>query len=138
MVSPQEVEGLPRQLGRDQEPPRTRREVTNIGPGVGCQMNSTKGREYEGRANTTASGLTCQAWSASDYPEVGEHNYCRNPDGDDGGVWCYGADGDLDYCPVPWCLPVKVLDFSLDNDGAPDSRGSFTHASLWAIRGGLG
>ena len=31
------------------------------------------------------------------------HNYCRNPDSEDGGVWCYTTDPDVkwEYCDVP-------------------------------------
>ena len=33
-------------------------------------------------------------------------------------------------CPGPSCSPLKVLDFSLDNDFEPDKNNSYTHASL--------
>ena len=55
-----------------------------------------------GRMNVTASGISCQFWLASQphvpkYTDVGkegdteagEHNHCRNPSGELGGVWCY-------------------------------------------------
>ena len=31
------------------------------------------------------------------------HNYCRNPDSEDGGVWCYTTDPKVkwEYCDVP-------------------------------------
>ena len=51
--------------------------------------------------NQDRSGKTCQKWTAqsphrhsrtpSKYPNkgLGDHNYCRNPDGEGGGIWCY-------------------------------------------------
>ena len=32
------------------------------------------------------------------------HNYCRNPDGDENGPWCYTVGNKRwDYCDVPEC-----------------------------------
>ena len=63
--------------------------------------------DYSGTAHTTIGGLTCQAWPVQDseYDRLGGNNYCRNPDGDSGGVWCYTTDHDkgYDYCSVPLC-----------------------------------
>merc|ERR1719252_203428 len=56
--------------------------------------------DYRGCQTTTKSGYTCQAWNkqsphahsmtpaSKDNYGVGEHNYCRNPDGSDT-IWCY-------------------------------------------------
>ena len=78
--------------------------------GVGCQDEVTGGADYIGTANTTSGGLTCQAWSVQEPHEhglsdVGDHNYCRNPDGHTGGVWCYTTDPDIKWeeCHVPLC-----------------------------------
>ena len=31
-------------------------------------------------------------------------NYCRNPDGDELGPWCFVSQlGQFDYCPLPLC-----------------------------------
>ena len=61
---------------------------------------------YRGTKNTTLSGKTCQKWT-SQTPNthdrtptnktylnkgLGDHNYCRNPDGD-ANIWCYTTDG---------------------------------------------
>ena len=41
--------------------------------------------------------------------DMGEHNYCRNPDEGDGGVWCYiNPNYDYEYCPVPECSTMEV------------------------------
>ena len=101
------------------------------------------GASYLGKMNVTTSGKTCQAWSAQEphehgYTEVGEHNQCRNPDGDSGGVWCLTTDPDKqwEYCSVPICARgpkmTKILDFSADNDQEPDSNGEYIGATLEA------
>ena len=76
---------------------------------VGCQNESTKGRDYQGSASTTRNGNTCQNWSSQspqehDLAHVGNHNKCRNPDGEEA-VWCYTTDQQhrWEYCDVPLC-----------------------------------
>ena len=71
--------------------------------------------DYRGAVNEAALGFACQAWTShnyaytpDNYPDagLGAHNYCRNPDGADGGAWCYNAESDLPewgYCDVPRC-----------------------------------
>ena len=136
-----------------------------------CQEGNPLGVRYSGRVNFTTSGISCQFWAASEphvpkYTDVGkvedtepgEHNHCRNPNGEPGGVWCYTIDPDLEweYCSVPECgngemssptwessLQVefqgnplfapkmtKVLDFSADNDHESDNNDKFTSATL--------
>ena len=68
--------------------------------------------------NQTRDGLECRRWDdESDLPGTGRRqqwgselgseaeNYCRNPDEDSGGVWCYTNDPDdyWGYCDVPEC-----------------------------------
>ena len=59
---------------------------------------------YRGCQNTTKNGITCQKWTEQsphkhnrtneNYPNkgVGDHNYCRNPDNEPHGIWCYTTD----------------------------------------------
>eukprot|EP01084_Bolivina_argentea_P316220 548080_1 len=61
------------------------------------------GENYRGCLSTTISGKTCQKWTSQsphthsrtsqNYPNkgVGDHNYCRNPDGHTS-IWCYTTD----------------------------------------------
>ena len=73
---------------------------------IGCLP--TDGTAYTGKANTTESGLTCQMWSVNtphnhSFNGVGEHNYCRSPDGD--APWCFTIDpgNQWEPCDVPLC-----------------------------------
>nr|KAF6341842.1 hypothetical protein mMyoMyo1_015364 [Myotis myotis] len=80
-----------------------------------CMLGSGKG--YRGKKATTVAGTACQAWAAQEphrhsiftpetNPRAGlEKNYCRNPDGDVNGPWCYTTDPKklFDYCDVPQC-----------------------------------
>ncbi|XP_058633832.1 hepatocyte growth factor-like protein [Onychostoma macrolepis] len=73
-----------------------------------------KGEDYRGKVSTTKSGRTCQQWwskfphdhrwtpSATNGLEL---NYCRNPDGDRIGPWCYTTDPERRYesCDIPQC-----------------------------------
>lgn len=68
----------------------------------------------------TISGRTCQDWN-SQYPHKHEQtdkimlrnsrNYCRNPDGEPGGPWCYTNDRNKrwEYCNIPSCRKILPL-----------------------------
>lgn len=41
---------------------------------------------------------------------VGQHNFCRNPDRSEGGVWCYAAHNNTvsrELCNVPDCTAAE-------------------------------
>merc|ERR1711935_1214929 len=77
------------------------------------------GTNYTGVMRKTKSGKVCQKWTSqkphrhSRTPQnkrfkgkgLGNHNLCRNPDGEKGGVWCYTMSKGKrwEYCPVPKC-----------------------------------
>lgn len=71
-----------------------------------CTLSSDL-TEYTGQVSKTESGVDCQVWSAGD-PHVAkfnldlDHNYCRNPDDDPAGPWCYTTDPNTrwEYCSV--------------------------------------
>ncbi|XP_062300916.1 hepatocyte growth factor activator [Scomber scombrus] len=93
-----------------------------------------RGTDYRGVVGTTVSGGRCLPWNsdllydelhvgtvvASPLRGLGEHAYCRNPDGDKM-PWCYTLnDGAIswEYCDVPSCvmavfsrriIPMNVL-----------------------------
>ncbi|CAJ1086238.1 hepatocyte growth factor activator isoform X2 [Xyrichtys novacula] len=81
---------------------------------------NSRGRDYRGLVNTTVSGAHCLPWNSdllydelhvgtlgsSPLKGLGEHAYCRNPDGDKK-PWCYTLnDGAIswEYCDVPSCV----------------------------------
>jgi len=72
-------------------------------PGCDERMTGSKDRGYRGCQTTTRSGRACQYWTAQSphrhkqmdwHPNghgLGDHNYCRNPDGE-ATIWCYTTD----------------------------------------------
>ncbi|XP_005733531.1 hepatocyte growth factor a isoform X1 [Pundamilia nyererei] len=71
---------------------------------------------YRGRRSWTKSNITCQAWSDNNinehtfypdrYPTQDlRHNFCRNPNNDPGGPWCYTTDPNVraEECGIPQC-----------------------------------
>ncbi|KAH0629994.1 hypothetical protein JD844_012522 [Phrynosoma platyrhinos] len=88
-----------------------------------------KGEDYRGRVNVTTSGIPCQRWDSQTphrhhfvpekyeckvfptlFPTVRlEENYCRNPDNDSHGPWCYTMEPNtqFDYCAIKPCAGDK-------------------------------
>ncbi|KAK3557122.1 hypothetical protein QTP70_024640, partial [Hemibagrus guttatus] len=72
------------------------------------------GEDYRGGVSKTMTGRTCQQWW-SKFPHDHRYtpsstnglelNYCRNPDGDNIGPWCYTTDPERRYesCNIPQC-----------------------------------
>uniref|UniRef100_A0A8C8AL79 Prothrombin n=1 Tax=Otus sunia TaxID=257818 RepID=A0A8C8AL79_9STRI len=72
------------------------------------------GQNYQGTISHTKSGIECQVWTskyphipkfnATNYPNLIE-NYCRNPDSNPKGPWCYTRDPTVkrEECPIPVC-----------------------------------
>ena len=75
------------------------------------------GAGYRGTVSKTRHGLKCQRWdsqfphkhahiTSETHPNAGlEENYCRNPDRESSGPWCYTTSDNTrwDYCDVPLC-----------------------------------
>ena len=74
-----------------------------------------EGVEYTGVQDETKHSYTCMRWDATS-PHVpraevlqnltdSNHNYCRNPDNDPKGPWCYTTDPNkrFQYCNIPSC-----------------------------------
>ncbi|VDI38021.1 Hypothetical predicted protein, partial [Mytilus galloprovincialis] len=80
-------------------------------PAKDCKDNQL-GVNYTGTVSTTDTGRTCQYWSRR-YPHshdftyklADQQNYCRNPDNEPLGPWCYTTDSETrwEYCTVPFC-----------------------------------
>ncbi|KAB1275906.1 Hepatocyte growth factor [Camelus dromedarius] len=74
------------------------------------------GKNYMGNLSKTRSGLTCSMWDKN-MEDLHRHifwepdasklnkNYCRNPDDDAHGPWCYTGNPLIpwDYCPISRC-----------------------------------
>lgn len=97
-----------------------------------CRQENKK---YTGNISTTKNGYTCQHWQAGIDPKItvihkpnfrpknengddGNHNYCRNPDDDVNGEWCYTTHPNVryDYCDIPKCS-----DLTFDAEKLPNS-----------------
>uniref|UniRef100_A0A8C5PBS8 Macrophage stimulating 1 n=1 Tax=Leptobrachium leishanense TaxID=445787 RepID=A0A8C5PBS8_9ANUR len=76
---------------------------------IDCYHNN--GELYTGKVSKTRKGITCRNWSEKidgpHYPVSGylDGNYCRNPDKDSHGPWCYTKDPNtpFDYCAIKSC-----------------------------------
>ena len=84
-----------------------------------CQTLSLTppGQDYIGNISVTRSGRTCQQWDKQTpiehkYPFY-EHNYCRNPSDNSGGLWCFLADGNTDNDRWEYCSQIPGNTFSL-------------------------
>merc|ERR1712003_229437 len=89
-------------------------------------------KDYRGPLQVTESGEKCQKWTAqsphkhsrteANYPDegLGDHNYCRNPDNEEGGAWCYTTNPHQrwDYCHVKTC----GKDADIENAGEPEPQ----------------
>ena len=76
---------------------------------------------YTGTKNTLPNRQRCQMWESNrpqreaHYPIESSSNYCRNPDNDPAGPWCYsskfaGADySKFNYCDIPKCKNFKRI-----------------------------
>uniref|UniRef100_A0A7N4PCQ3 Kringle-containing protein marking the eye and the nose n=1 Tax=Sarcophilus harrisii TaxID=9305 RepID=A0A7N4PCQ3_SARHA len=102
---------------------------------------TVNGVDYRGRQNWTAlhGGKTCLFWNETfqhpyntlKYPHgeggLGDHNYCRNPDGDVS-PWCYVAEHEdgvyWKYCEIPACQMPGNLGCYRDHGNPPPLTGT--------------
>merc|ERR550537_2002935 len=82
---------------------------------TGCYDEEDSGETYRGLVTSTVSGRTCMKW-LDDKPHnpgmkpsssngLGNHNFCRNPDGSEEKPWCFTQDPTVEkeVCDVPVC-----------------------------------
>ncbi|XP_065795166.1 hepatocyte growth factor isoform X1 [Muntiacus reevesi] len=86
----------------------------DVSSGQDCYRGN--GKNYMGSLSKTRSGLTCSMWDKN-MEDLHRHifwepdasklnkNYCRNPDDDAHGPWCYTGNPLIpwDYCPISRC-----------------------------------
>ncbi|KAJ1109174.1 hypothetical protein NDU88_006538 [Pleurodeles waltl] len=111
-------------------------------PADGSVCYHGHGELYRGTVSMTRKGIACQKWS-DQYPHVPSitpltnpeadlvENYCRNPDRDRHGPWCYTVDPNtqFDYCAIKPCTgdrePAGTVDaenVTFDSCGKRDDR----------------
>jgi len=100
----------------DQNPDASSFPPAADGPPLECKTTPA-GADYRGTMSTTVSGKKCQAWSSDEphakmtflaFPDGDEEaakNYCRSPDYDSNGPWCFTTDENTEWesCPVKLC-----------------------------------
>ncbi|XP_043438343.1 prothrombin [Prionailurus bengalensis] len=115
-----------------QPTPRSRNSTVNLPPPSDSCIPE-RGRYYHGRLAVTTHGSPCLAWDSSQAKALSknqdfnplvplEENFCRNPDGDEEGVWCYvsAGPGDFEYCNLDYCEePLEDVSDGLAED--PDA-----------------
>jgi len=100
-----------------------------------CYVGS--GKDYRGMQTSSKSGRQCQRWTqtkphagaaATSGDGLGNHNYCRNPDGSMGSPWCYTEDPELEKeeCEIPECTAEGAFarDFPSEADVVQAEIGS--------------
>merc|ERR1719310_2568808 len=124
---------------------------------TGCYDEEDKGETYRGLVTSTISGRTCQKWldnkphepgmEPSDENGVGNHNFCRNPDGFEEKPWCFTLDHatEKEVCDIPLCkgmdrdyqeeadVLAKLIAEGLDCDCADQLYGSSTTTADTAV-----
>ncbi|VDI25850.1 Hypothetical predicted protein, partial [Mytilus galloprovincialis] len=91
--------------------PKGKKIIPAKSKGQQCIMNP-RGANYGGNISKTRSGRTCQAWGVQTPQKhkfskklADQKNYCRNPDNEPHGPWCYTTDAKKrwEYCAIPYC-----------------------------------
>ncbi|XP_049426364.1 prothrombin [Epinephelus fuscoguttatus] len=96
---------------------RTQKNIDIIRQCIEGQCVSGTGVKYEGNINITQSGKQCQYWTSSfPHPIIREYNasepnsilhenFCRNPNNNPDGPWCFTKDPTVqkETCRVPTC-----------------------------------
>ncbi|KAL7550718.1 hypothetical protein ACHAWF_013934 [Thalassiosira exigua] len=82
-----------------------------------CGCDAVSLADYRGSIDRTQEDLECARWDGKfgKYNPLNTlaagltENYCRNPDDDPKGPWCFARDGSLRYCDIPVCDPCSCM-----------------------------
>lgn len=82
--------------------------INNIADSSQCK-ETRKGLDYRGSMAYTTQGRQCLPWTQQNISSLAEqfadydNSYCRNPDKDPIGPWCFIDTFKRQYCPIPIC-----------------------------------
>jgi len=114
----------------------------NAAAPMDCYLEN--GASYVGLEDMTATGRTCKNWLtegtyASTTAGIGNHNYCRNPEGSKEKPWCFTVDPKVpfEFCevpacpndgaaPEPWVAPAGSKRTDVPCTNAPSTAPTFT------------
>ncbi|CAK6449457.1 unnamed protein product [Pipistrellus nathusii] len=107
--------------------PRSRVSTANLSP-PSAPCVPERGQQYQGRLAVTQHGSPCLPWASKQAKDRTKdqvfspavplvENFCRNPDGDQEGAWCY-VDGGYEYCDLDYC--EEPVDEVTDDGQTPD------------------
>ncbi|XP_046386422.1 uncharacterized protein LOC124156127 [Ischnura elegans] len=111
-----------------------------------CKL-TISGYEYAGTLGRSASGFKCKSWAKAAEKIADEkfidgsrklaHSFCRNPNNDPRGPWCYTSNGDgkVDYCDIPLChiTDCKVTIAGSEYGGALSKSVSGLECHPWKL-----
>ncbi|XP_006865190.1 PREDICTED: prothrombin [Chrysochloris asiatica] len=120
--------------------PRSKTTRMETVPSLGlCVLD--RGQQYQGHLAVTTHGSTCLAWNSTQAKALSKdqdfkstvplvENFCRNPDGDEEGVWCYvaGQPGDFEYCDLNYC--EEPVDEDSEDLAGEDSDPAFMEGRI--------
>jgi len=105
-----------------------------------CDENADVGHRqdgYLGCQTHTQSGHLCKEWSDHWIQNfagkgLGEHNFCRNPDHEPDGIWCFRVMGGWEYCnPVRESQPAAAVAGSLIQLGQSQTNQPCNHTKVF-------
>jgi integrin beta 3 len=125
--------------------PKVRWEYCDVKPCDECKK-TRRGAEYSGVLAQTINGHTCQNWASQEphkHPkftklpegcEKAAKNFCRNPNNNANGPWCYTTDPKVrwEYCDVKPCVGCKKSKLGTEYAGSISQTISGLTCQSWS------